>query len=272
MKIPDESGGNNAVRKYKTEHFKLNETVYPSKLKQARHSHSLASLSFVLSGTYLENFGRQDFTRQPSTVIFHPPGESHAVDYGTETVRILSVQVGFEKLAYIREQSIIFDSSSSCRNETISWLGHRVYQEFRRDDAVSTLAIEGLVLEILAEASRGKSTAAHEKAIPDWLTQTRDFLHDNFAESFVLEDVVKISGVHPVHLSRTFRRKFHCTIGEYVRRLRGEFASRQIRATDAPLGEIAHAAGFSDQSHFNKTFKNLYNLTPSEFRRISRRS
>jgi len=184
-------------------------------------------------------------------------------------VRILSVQVGFEKLGCLREQTVVFDSSTSCRTDETSWLGKRLYREFCRADAVSALAIEGLVLEILAEVSRGK-IGANEKGVPDWLKDARNFLHDNFAESFVLEDVARIAGVHPVHLSRIFRQKFHCTIGEYIRRLRGEFASQQIRATDAPLAEIAHAAGFSDQSHFNKTFKNLYNLTPSEYRRISR--
>ncbi|MDQ6787353.1 MAG: AraC family transcriptional regulator [Acidobacteriota bacterium] len=271
MKLSGEPDGI-AVKQHITENFKLNETVYPPKLKQPRHTHSLASFSFVLSGNYLENFRRRDFSRQPSTVIFHPPHESHSVDYGNKTVRILSVQIGFEKLAYIREQSIGFDSSTSCRTDATTWLGNRIYQEFRRADGVSALAIEGLVLEILAEASRIHSTAANEKIIPNWLKEAKDFLHDNFAESFVLEDVAKISGVHPVHLSRAFRRKFDCTIGEYIRRLRGEFALRQIRATDATLGEIAHAAGFSDQSHFNKTFKTLYGLTPSEYRRISRQS
>jgi len=58
-----------------------------------------------------------------------------------------------------------------------------------------------------------------------------------------LEDVAKIAGVHEVHLSREFRKTFGCTIGEYVRRLRVEFAAQQISLIDTPLGEIALAAG-----------------------------
>ena len=251
-----------------TEHLKLYETLYPTALKQPRHTHQFASFSFVSSGNYLERFGKRAYSRQPSTVIFHPPHESHAVEYGSN-VRILSVHFTFEKLASIREQSIVLDSPMSCRTETASWLGTRLGQELRRMDAASGLAIEGLVLEMLAEASRSRISSP-EKFIPQWLKEAKDFLHDNFAESVALETVAQIAGVHPAHLSRVFRTKFGCTVGEYVRRLRVEYACRQILTTNAPLSEIASAAGFSDQSHFNKIFKSLFNLTPYEYRKISR--
>jgi AraC family transcriptional regulator len=79
-------------------------------------------------------------------------------------------------------------------------------------------------------------------------------------------------GVHPDHLVHAFRRQYHCTVGEYVRQLRIEFACRQITSSDMPLAEIAVEAGFADQSHFTKTFKRLVGMTPSEFQRHSRPS
>jgi hypothetical protein len=85
------------VKNLVTEHFKIDEALYLSALKQPRHTHLFSSFSFVSSGSYLENFGRKTYSRQPSTVIFHPPHESHAVDYDNG-VRILSVHFSFEKL------------------------------------------------------------------------------------------------------------------------------------------------------------------------------
>ena len=61
--------------------------------------------------------------------------------------------------------------------------------------------------------------------------------------------------VHPVHLAQTFRKFYRCTIGDYVRSLRIEFACRQLAATKMPLSEIALLAGFADQSHFTRTFR-----------------
>ncbi len=258
------------LRKHEISGFRLLESLYPPKLKQPRHTHTLASFSFVLAGNYLESHGRKAQIRQPSTVVFHPPQEAHSVEYGCEAVRILSVHLDFNRLAYIREHSIVLDSSASCRTGTIYLLGRQIYQEFRRMEPVSALAIEGRVFEILAEASRIKFTS--EKRCPRWLDQVREFLHDNFSESLAMDEIAEIVGVHPVHLARVFREQNGCTIGEYLRRLRVEFAARQISTTDLPLGEIAHTAGFSDHSHLTRTFKQHFHLTPSEYRKICRQS
>jgi AraC family transcriptional regulator len=257
------------LKKHEISGFTLFETLYPPSLKQPRHAHASASFSFVLAGSYLENYGRRTHMRRSSTIILHPPQESHAVDFQSE-VRILSVQVDSKRLAYIRDHAAVLDFRASCRTETIAWLGRRIHQEFLRMDNVSGLAMEGLVYEIMAEVSRSKVAASKGK-FPRWLDKATDFVNDNFFESFALDDVAKIAGVHPVHLARVFREKHGCTIGEYLRHLRVEFACRQISTTDTLLGEIALAAGFADQSHLTKTFKAYFGLNPSEYRKLFRK-
>lgn len=254
------------VRHHRTGEINLCETIYSSMLIQPRHTHKNASFSYVLKGNYAETLYHATYSRQASTVVFHPPDESHAVKFESD-VRILSVEFSFERLAKIRRHSVIFDDPASCRSEVTNFLGNKIYREFCLMDSFSMLAIEGLILELLAEASRFTAPVS-EKSIPRWLVETKEFLHDNFVESFTLEKLAKIAGVHPVYLSRQFRAKFGCTVGEYVRRLRVEYASRQIASTDAPLSEIAHAAGFADQSHLNKTFKTACGMTPAEYRKL----
>ena len=258
-----------AQKKHSINGFMISESVYPPRLKQPRHAHSEASFSFVLAGNYIESYaGQTQQMRQPSTVVFHPPQESHAVDFQSGA-RILSVQFDSRRFDYIRSRSVVLDVSTSSQTEAIAWLGKRIYREFHQMDAASELAIEGLIFEILAEAVRSKVSTAEKKS-PRWLRQVRDFLHANFSESIVSEDVAQIADVHPVHLARVFRQKYNCTIGEYVRRLRVEFACRRISASADSFTEIALAAGFTDQSHFARTFKNHLGVTPGEYRKVSR--
>lgn len=242
------------------------EVLYPAKLNQPRHTHKFASFSFVLCGNYTETVNSSPFPRQASTLIFHPPEESHAVVFENE-VRIFSVEFSFERLLKLKQHGVVFDDSTSCCSEETNMLGNKIYREFCRMDSFSKLAIEGLILELLAEAARRKF-GVQEKNIPFWLKRTKEFLHDNFTEAVTLELLAEIADVHPVYLSRIFREKFDCTIGEYVRRLRVEFASKQISTTENPLSEIALMAGFADQSHLSKTFKSSYGLTPAEFRKL----
>jgi len=78
--------------------------------------------------------------------------------------------------------------------------------------------------------------------------------------------------VHPVHLARTFRRVHQITFAGYVRHVRIEFARRELAALESPLGDIAVAAGFCDQSHFSRLFKRYTGLTPAEYRLACRRA
>jgi AraC family transcriptional regulator len=141
----------------------------------------------------------------------------------------------------------------------------RLYGEFRSLQSGSSLVIEALATEIAVEASRRK-TVSQERRPPLWLQKVTDLLNDRFAESPSLTQMAASVGVHPVHLARTFRQFHHCTVGEYVRRLRIEFACRRITESSSTLVEIALAAGFSDQSQFCHAFKRAIGMTPAQFR------
>jgi AraC family transcriptional regulator len=71
-------------------------------------------------------------------------------------------------------------------------------------------------------------------------------------------------------MARSFRQHYQCTVGDYVRRTRIEFTYRKISASDATFAEISSGAGFFDQSHFAKTFKQLTGMTPGKYRESAR--
>jgi AraC family transcriptional regulator len=78
-------------------------------------------------------------------------------------------------------------------------------------------------------------------------------------------------GVHPVHLVRVFRKFQHCTVGEYIRQLRIDYARERMLSSNDPLIEIALSSGFADHTHFSRSFKRVTGMTPSEFRKIAHR-
>jgi len=123
------------------------------------------------------------------------------------------------------------------------------------------------MFELLGEAIRFSKVKINP---PNWLIQTRELLQDRFQESLSLSEIAATVGVHETHLSREFKRYFRLTVGDYLRRLRIEFACRQISASDVPLSEIALASGFADQSHFTKTFSQMMAMTPAAYRKLYR--
>jgi AraC family transcriptional regulator len=165
----------------------------------------------------------------------------------------------------------ILDRALDVQGGTLVALALRIHREFQLQDDASALALEGLLLEFLAEAWRWHLTA-NQRRPPRWAEQAREMLHARFAENLPLSFLAEAVGVHPVYLASAFRRHYGRSIGTYLRQLRVDYACRQLATTAAPLAEVALAAGFADQSHFSRVFKAHTGLTPAAFRREARLS
>jgi AraC family transcriptional regulator len=243
----------------------LAEVEYESGQRVHRHVHLHARFVLVLTGGITEIRGDETQSHGPSTLLFRHAGEPHAyvVSRTGATCLIVDVEEGW--LARARLHAPVLERSVSLRGGFALHLAHRLHGEFRQRDEVSRLAIESLALGVLAEMSRRAAKAA-ERPVPGWLQQARALVDARFATPLPLAEVARHVGVHPVHLARTFRRVHQITFAGYVRHVRIEFARRELAGSAAPLGDIAVAAGFCDQSHFSRLFKRYTGLTPAEYR------
>ena len=93
-----------------------------------------------------------------------------------------------------------------------------------------------------------------------------------FREPVRIGDVASEVGVHPSSLARAFQRHYRCTPGEFVRRLRVDLAGQRLAQSEVSLAAIARETGFSDQSHFSRTFKSVTGMTPGDFRLLVTRN
>jgi AraC-like DNA-binding protein len=81
-----------------------------------------------------------------------------------------------------------------------------------------------------------------------------------------------IAAAHWVSI-RTVNRVFSATgqtVGEVVRARRLARARADVTDSDQPISVIAHRWGFSDTSHFSRTFKAHYGHSPTDYRNTYR--
>lgn len=245
--------------------FRFAESEYRQGLKTPYHAHEHALLCLVLEGAYTNTYRMQPRTYRSSTVFFLPPGEEHLSDFSNTDVRIFRVEVDPQRLRHIGEYSVVPDCPFEFDRGDLPRLAIRLYAEFKRMDETSPLAIEGLILQMIAEVSRG-SIRNNERSAPRWLHQAQELLRHRFSEKLSLAEIAQLVGVHPVYLANEFRRHYRSTIGEYVRQLRIEYACRQLSGLDVSITEIAVQAGFADHSHFCRVFKRFTGTTPKRYR------
>ena len=249
--------------------FTVTEAIYAPHVSVNKHSHSLACFGLVLHGTYIERYGKWALECKPLHLKFRPAGIVHADHYGHPPVKCFFIEPEQTWLTSLRKHSITLNEPSVVYGNSLICLVMRIRHEALHTDSFTPLVIEGLMLELVAEAARFAGAASRDRD-PRWLKQAREVLHDRFAEPLTLADVGKCVGIHPVYLAAVFRKRFGCTVGEYLRQLRIEFACREISTTDSSLVQISLAAGFAHQSQFSRTFKRVTGLTPAQYRSTTR--
>ncbi|MRX48439.1 chromate resistance protein ChrB domain-containing protein [Pedobacter puniceum] len=108
------------------------------------------------------------------------------------------------------------------------------------------------------------------KKTPSWAKELKEIIQDqiDINMNVSLKDVSEELKVNPAYISREFAKHFdNLSFGDYIRKLRIEKAISLIESTDYKLSEIAFLTGFSDQSHFTRIFKKIYDLSPAQYKK-----
>jgi AraC family transcriptional regulator len=244
--------------------FVMTERAYPAGYETPAHTHDRPLFCVVLDGSYEEVNGGRTHQCTASTMLFHAAHEEHLERFGGAGGRSLIVEIEPSWYDRVREVAPEGVRTSACDGGALRLSGARLYREFLASDDSSRLIIEGLLMELAGGFLRLRQPV--ESRAPRWLGEVRDFIQANFQRRLTLGCIGRAAHAHPVHVAQTFRRFHECTIGEYLRRLRLEFACRELAGSRRPIAEIALAAGFSDQSHFNRAFRREVGMPPSQYR------
>jgi AraC family transcriptional regulator len=198
------------------------------------------------------------------SLAFHPPGTDHHDEVEIQGARILTIEVADTLLDRLREESRpTLDFKVFAGGEPIR-LSALLYRELRRGEPGTDLDVEELLFELLASSLC--RPGVDETREPAWLCRVEALLGESFREALSLDRLAAEAGVHPGHLTRTFRRFRGHTPGEYLQQLRVRRVCEGLAHPEPPLVDLALEAGFADQSHCTRVFRRLIGLPPGAFR------
>jgi AraC family transcriptional regulator len=249
--------------------IELAELVYAERLQLPRHAHEHAGFCLVIEGSYIEGYGTRALQCRPDSVTFSPAGAEHRNTFEQQESRCLTIELPQPLLARLDHtfgRTPLRDPFEQ-HGGMLAMLAHRLLRECRESDDASPLAIEGLVLEMIAAAARAPRDEADTLTSPA-IRRVRELLEARYTEPLELADLAQAVDRHPVYVAASFRRAYGETIGDCVRRLRVEHARRELERGALPIAEIALASGFANQSHLTRTFRRATGVTPAAYRRL----
>jgi len=97
-----------------------------------------------------------------------------------------------------------------------------------------------------------------------------DFIAENFRQDIDSSDIASSADIHPKYAMNVFKKSTGMTLNEYVNLLRLSYAQALLLRNDSNVLHIAMESGFGSLSAFNKSFRKIAGMSPSDFRRDMR--
>lgn len=233
------------------------------------HAHAEAVISLVLAGEGVDDGDNGTRRVGSQDVLFTPAYVPHGYHFA-KSGRWFNIQLADEWLARVTDgERHLPRDAEILKGHTAAIWAARVRSEAQLRDSVSSMAIDGAMILMLAELARTRDPGAATR--PRWLRRVEEAIDATCAAPPPVEQLAALAGVHPRHLLRTFRRYHGTTVAQYVRQRQLQQARVALATSKQPLAMIALAAGFSDQAHFTRVFRHMYGETPGEYARSTRR-
>ena len=94
------------------------------------------------------------------------------------------------------------------------------------------------------------------------------YIREQYGNNVTLSDAAKLIGVTPEYLSRLFYQKINVNFVVFLRDFRISVAKRMLLSGKYRIQEIAEHVGFKDPKYFNKVFKSVCGVSPTEYKKV----
>jgi AraC family transcriptional regulator len=242
----------------------LTEAGYAPHIEVPWHYHENAYFFYHLRGRLDEVNKKQTLTCTPGALLFHHWQDPHYDKNFSTDAAFFHIELKKSWFAGHHINPSVREGSMQLDNPSLKSIFQKVYLESRINDSFTQLSVDGLLLQSFAAIMR--YSQREKTRVPGWVGKLKEILNDGDTHELTLQQLSRVTGIHPVHLSKEFPKYFNAGFGEYIRHIKVERAATLLINGELSLAAIAYQCGFSDQSHFNRCFKSLHGITPLRYR------
>lgn len=273
------SGGNTLLKMWIV-------TVEEGERPYRRHNHTWFEISTVLGGSGTYNVGGKEFPISAGDIFIFCSNEQHCITDVNSELKILNTH--FEP-SYIKaggadglsaaHQSFCFCHSPEFENripaekgEKIRSLLLNIKDELTDSDGEYSLAVKAMLNLIIVSLIRDFNfcdTTPESTHGFKGIMRAITYIDRHLTEPLSLEDIADVAGISPTYFSCLFKKLCQVNLWDYIISKRVEKAAYLIcdEENEQTVLQIALACGFNSTASFNKQFKRVTGLTPTQYRK-----
>ena len=111
-----------------------------------------------------------------------------------------------------------------------------------------------------------KSSTLHIDTSPIWLKDLLTAMSTPLSMRLGMDYMLSNISYDRSYICRTFKKYIGCTMTEYLRDKRIEYAATLLLTSDKTVAQICEAIGIESIPYFTNSFKNKYSLSPKQFK------
>lgn len=103
-----------------------------------------------------------------------------------------------------------------------------------------------------------------------YIKEALTFIEQNFQNDISVEDIADTCGLNRSYFGKVFKDAVGRSPQEFLMNYRMIKATELLKLTQLSIGDISNAVGYTNQLHFSRAFKNIYGVSPREWRNQNR--
>lgn len=246
------------------------------------HWHEAMEILFCLNGSVRINIEYESIILLRNQFIVFDSKEVHSIHSDSNLYMFLCIHVDKKQLTgycpdlelyQIKCRPIPLDDPKSTQYIHLCQLAHDLTRINIENKSTSAMSSDGIVLLMLADLiqyfsvySLSETTSGSAQS-NDNLREIISYVNEHYTEPLSLETVANHVGFSREYFCRFFKQHMGITFLRYLNEVRISHAGRLISNTGLSISEIIAESGFTNQTLFNRLFKDIYGMTPRQARR-----
>ena len=239
----------------------------------SRHSHEHFSMGAITAGrsTYIHE--QASFEVSAGTVVLMNPGDVHACNpihdqpwsyhmlyLDTPWLTDLQYQLGFSTDQGYRPFNTPYTRDPVLYNGLIE-----LYRTLL-DEHAELLQKQSMLVSYFSEVQqRLNPSNTPVREVNHKLERAAEYIREHCTQALKLEDICLAAELSPSYLIRAFKQHYGMTPHAFLVNQRIQFARERLRGGQL-IADVALEAGFADQAHFQRAFKQHLAATPGQYR------
>lgn len=245
------------------------------------HWHEAMEILFCLNGEVTIHVDHETITLTRNQLIVFDSSEVHSIHSSSNLYMFLCIHVDKKQLSvycpdlelyHIKCRPVPLDDPKSTQYIHLCQLAHDLTRTNIEDESTSAMRSDGTTLLMLADMIRyfsvysppGAATAQNHPN--DTIREIITYVNEHYMEKITLDEMTAQTGFSREYFCRFFKQHMGITFLRYLNEVRISHAGRLLATTDLPVSEVMNESGFTNQTIFNRLFKELYGMTPRQSR------